>query len=79
METTERKQLRISSDVDPNSVVIRFEDTGIGIDPAQGAQLFQPFFQARHTNSRHFGGTGLGLAISKRIVELMGGKIAGNG
>jgi PAS domain S-box-containing protein len=58
-------------------VALRFEvrDTGPGLSPAQGAQLFASFHQADASTSRLHGGTGLGLAISKRLVHLMGGEI----
>ncbi|MBP8306432.1 MAG: response regulator [Burkholderiaceae bacterium] len=54
---------------------VRVQDTGIGIAPAQMAQLFQRFSQADASTTRRFGGSGLGLVICRHLIELMGGSI----
>lgn len=57
---------------------LRFEvrDTGVGMTPAQVAQLFTEFVQADASTTRQYGGTGLGLALSRRFARMMGGDIA---
>ena len=64
-------------DQQPTTPKIRFqiEDTGIGIPPAQLAQIFLAFEQVKDS-CHQSEGTGLGLSISQKIVSLMGSEIS---
>jgi heavy metal sensor kinase len=55
-------------------IVVR--DTGIGIDPADAARIFDPFVRLDAARSRDAGGAGLGLALVRAIVDAHGGAIA---
>ena len=56
-------------------VAIRVADSGIGIDAADLATIFEPFVQGESGHTRKRGGTGLGLTISRRLAHLMQGEI----
>lgn len=56
-------------------IIIKIEDTGIGISEDKIQHIFEPFVQEDDTIKEKFGGTGLGLSIVKDYIELMGGKI----
>ncbi len=57
-------------------LVIRVEDTGIGIPRNEQADVFRPFVQTRSRAVAEQHGTGLGLAIVKRLTHLMNGGIS---
>lgn len=61
----------------PAAPLLRLQivDSGIGLDEAQLAQLFQPFQQADASISRRYGGSGLGLALCQQLARLLGGSI----
>lgn len=57
------------------AVRITVADTGVGMDAATIAKIFEPFTQADESTTRRFGGSGLGLAICRELAELMGGTV----
>lgn len=57
-------------------LIIRVQDTGIGMDDEAQGRVFEPFTQADMSTRRLYGGTGLGLAIVKALVEKMNGSIS---
>jgi PAS domain S-box-containing protein len=67
----------ISAESDPHehTVILRVQDTGIGVSADKIQKLFEPFVQANGTSSRKYGGTGLGLSISRRLAEMMRGTL----
>jgi signal transduction histidine kinase/DNA-binding NarL/FixJ family response regulator len=78
---TERGEIRVRAATAPlgggaTQVTLAIKDTGIGLDDAQRARLFQPFSQADSSTTRRYGGTGLGLSIVRRLAQLMGGDVA---
>ena len=66
----------LSFDVSQNLryVIIKIQDTGIGIKPAKIKRIFEPFYSEGQSNRA--GGTGLGLAIVKSLVDKYQGKIS---
>ena len=55
--------LTIAGAQEPESVIFRIEDTGIGIDKDALERIFDPFYTTKHD------GTGLGLATTWRILK----------
>jgi PAS domain S-box-containing protein len=62
-------ELRASTDVEGDKVVIKIADTGLGIPDEAREKIFTPLYTTKP------GGMGLGLTYSKRAVQALGGKI----
>lgn len=63
------REIVVEAMSDGGTVKISVEDSGPGMSPQIGAQLFQSFSTSKR------GGMGLGLAISRSIVESHGGRL----
>jgi PAS domain S-box-containing protein len=57
-------------------LVFAVEDTGIGIPEDERELIFDAFKQQKNQDPHRYGGTGLGLNITRRLVEILGGRIA---
>lgn len=56
-------------------MLMRIQDTGLGIANHDFERIFADFTQLDGSRTREFEGLGLGLSLSKRLVELHGGAL----
>lgn len=67
--------VRVSAHRDGEHAVLTVRDSGIGIAPADVANVFTPYFRAQTAVASGIGGTGLGMSIAHSIVEEEGGTL----
>ena len=67
--------VRLSVTPEPEKLLIRVSDTGLGIPERFQRSVFQPFFRVDKSRSREYGGVGLGLSLVWEIVKLHGGTV----
>jgi heavy metal sensor kinase len=65
--------LRLGAGADGVSLTV--EDEGHGIEAAELAHVFEPFYRSPQARKLGRGGVGLGLAVAKRIAEAFGGEL----
>ena len=72
---TARGRIDLEARRTDTAVVISVHDTGCGIDAAELAQVFTPFYRGSTRAAVPTRGMGLGLAIAQEIAALLGGRI----
>ncbi|MEM8834141.1 MAG: ATP-binding protein, partial [Pseudomonadota bacterium] len=58
----------VSLEAKEEQVVIRIDDDGPGVDPANYQDVFKPFYREEKSRNKKTGGVGLGLPIAQDIV-----------
>jgi signal transduction histidine kinase/CheY-like chemotaxis protein len=73
---TEKGFVKIEAKIDSdNTILIKIEDSGIGIAKENQQHIFEEFTQADTEIEKKYGGTGLGLTISKKMAVILGGNL----
>ena len=70
----ENSTIYLTIEEQPNYLIFRVRDEGIGIPKSEHSRLFDPFYRGR--NVENIAGMGLGLAIAKACVEIHRGTIS---
>jgi signal transduction histidine kinase len=73
LKFSDNKEVYCEIFCDANGINLIIRDQGIGIDPKEINQIFQPFY--RSTNALNYTGYGIGLSLTQNIVRLHNGKI----
>lgn len=72
---TDEGEIEIFLSKKDENIIIKVQDTGIGIPIEHQAKVFERFGQVDKSLNRNAEGSGLGLAIVKSLIELQNGKI----
>jgi signal transduction histidine kinase len=59
-----------------DDLVLRVQDTGMGISPKNLPYVFDRFWQADGSARRKYQGVGIGLALVKELTEIQDGKVS---
>jgi signal transduction histidine kinase len=67
--------VRVTARQSGTEVLVGVADRGIGIDPAEHARIFEPFYRTGDVIAAQMQGAGLGLSLVQRIVAAHGGRV----
>jgi signal transduction histidine kinase len=73
--TKENGTITLSCTPEQDVIVIKVQDTGIGIPANKLANITMPFEQVECSYTREYEGSGLGLAITKELAEAHSGSL----
>ena len=71
--TDEGGRISVSADKHHEDIIVRIEDTGVGMDEKTLEHIYEQFY--RGDTAKRYEGTGLGLSLVQRIIHLHDGKI----
>jgi PAS domain S-box-containing protein len=70
-----RGRITLSGRLEGDTVVVRVQDTGIGIPREMLPRIFDMFMQIDHSLERSQGGLGIGLTLVQRLIEAHRGTV----
>jgi signal transduction histidine kinase/ligand-binding sensor domain-containing protein/CheY-like chemotaxis protein len=73
--TPERGHIAVILEAEESHIVIKIEDTGIGIPKEKLDLIFERFYQVENAGNTNFAGSGIGLALTKKLVEIHHGEL----
>lgn len=65
----------VGADLDRDEATISVADRGMGMEPAEIEELFEPFKRTKNARMSGIEGSGLGLAICQEIAHAHGGRL----
>ena len=69
---TEQGRINLLVEENDNELLVRVQDTGVGIKDSDQSRIFHDFEQVNQGGTKVDAGLGLGLAITERICRLLG-------
>jgi signal transduction histidine kinase/CheY-like chemotaxis protein len=72
---TFKGSIAVELDAEERQAVLRVRDTGVGIEPADLAHVFDRFHRVERAAARTHEGSGIGLALVRELVTIHGGTI----